>query len=68
KHTDAIQFIELLHTTLLDDPVTKLDDTALHRLQNPPCYQLTVDDDVICFGIESYFVLEHSAISSYESI
>ncbi|KAI6145300.1 hypothetical protein BKA82DRAFT_127433, partial [Pisolithus tinctorius] len=68
KHMDTIQFIKLLHTALLDDPITKLDDAALHRLQNPPHNQLTVDDDVICFGIKSYSALEHSAISSYESI
>ncbi|KAI6155007.1 hypothetical protein BKA82DRAFT_3952152, partial [Pisolithus tinctorius] len=63
-----IQFIELLRTASLDDPVAKLDDTALHRLRNLPRYRLTVDDDAIRFGIESYFALEHSAISSYESI
>ncbi|KAI6025983.1 hypothetical protein F5J12DRAFT_715953, partial [Pisolithus orientalis] len=63
-----IQFIELLCTTSLDDPVAKLDDAALHRLWNPPRDRLTVDDDAIRFGIESYFALEHSAISSYKSI
>ncbi|KIK16602.1 hypothetical protein PISMIDRAFT_15723 [Pisolithus microcarpus 441] len=36
KQTDALQFIKLLRTASLDDPVAKLDDFALSRLWNPP--------------------------------
>ncbi|KAI6147877.1 hypothetical protein BKA82DRAFT_140091, partial [Pisolithus tinctorius] len=68
KQTDAIKFIDLLTVASLDDPVAKLDDAALYRLCNPPHAQLTIDNDAICFGIETYFALEHSAISAYESI
>ncbi|KIO01782.1 hypothetical protein M404DRAFT_149465, partial [Pisolithus tinctorius Marx 270] len=63
-----VAFIKLLRAASLDDPVAKLDDAALHRLRNPPCTQLEIDDDTIHFGLEVYFSLEHSAISAYESI
>jgi len=32
KHTDALAFVDLLHTASLDDPIAKLNDTALYRL------------------------------------
>ncbi|KAI6002365.1 hypothetical protein F5J12DRAFT_722964, partial [Pisolithus orientalis] len=63
-----VAFIKLLHAASLDDPVAKLDDAALHRLCNPLCTQLEIDDDVICFGLKVYFSLKHSAILAYESI
>lgn len=68
KHTDAIQFIQLIYTASLNDPVAKLNDVALHRLHNPPHNWLIIDDNAICFGIESYLTLEHSAICSYKAI
>ncbi|KAI6025981.1 hypothetical protein F5J12DRAFT_965381, partial [Pisolithus orientalis] len=64
----AIKFIDLLTEASLDDPVAKLDDAALYRLRNPPRARLTIDNDAIRFRIETYFTLEHSAISAYESI
>ena len=68
KHTDALAFVDLLRTASLDDPIAKLNDTALYRLRHPPCTQLTIDDEAVRFGIETYFSLEHSMNSSYESI
>ncbi|KAL4063313.1 hypothetical protein J3A83DRAFT_4295151 [Scleroderma citrinum] len=68
KFMDAIECIELLCTASLDDPIAKLNDTLLDRLCNPPCTQLIIEDHAICFGIETYFALKHSAISAYESI
>ncbi|KIK13975.1 hypothetical protein PISMIDRAFT_53468, partial [Pisolithus microcarpus 441] len=63
-----LQFINLLRTASLDDPVAKLDDFALSRLWSPPRTRLTIEDDAIHFGIETYFALEHSAITAYEFI
>jgi len=68
KHMDALAFVDLLHTASLDDPIAKLNDTALYRLWHPPHTQLTIDDEAVRFGIKTYFSLEHSANSSYESI
>ncbi|KAG2090770.1 uncharacterized protein F5147DRAFT_586623, partial [Suillus discolor] len=58
-----------LQNASLDDPCSKLNAAALHRLCEPHQAPLEINQLVaIRFAISEYFALEHSAQDTYERI
>ncbi|KAG1801214.1 hypothetical protein EV424DRAFT_1436743, partial [Suillus variegatus] len=68
KMKDTIEFIRALQNASLDDPCSKLNAAALHRLREPHQASLEINQPAIRFAISEYFALEHSAQDAYERI
>ncbi|KAG2746110.1 hypothetical protein P692DRAFT_20637784, partial [Suillus brevipes Sb2] len=68
KMKNTIEFIRGLQNASLDDPCSKLNAAALHRLCEPHQAPLEINQPAICFAISEYFALEHSAQDAYERI
>lgn len=65
---NTIEFIHGLQNASLDDPCSKLNAAALHRLREPHQAPLEINQPAIRFVISEYFALEHSAQDAYERI
>lgn len=68
KMKNTIEFIRGLQNASLDDPCSKLNAAALHRLREPHQAPLEINQPAIRFAISEYFALEHSAQDAYERI
>ncbi|KAF9219048.1 hypothetical protein BS17DRAFT_687295, partial [Gyrodon lividus] len=57
-----------LRNASLEDAVSKLDEAALQRIQNPPQTTLQINASEICHSISTYLALKHSAQNAYEHV
>ncbi|KIK29823.1 hypothetical protein PISMIDRAFT_88326 [Pisolithus microcarpus 441] len=68
KLQETMQYIAALASATLNDPVTKLSQTALDRLRNPPCQPLWVDNPGHHHSISTYLATEHASKDAYDKI
>ncbi|KAG1736156.1 uncharacterized protein EDB91DRAFT_1022677, partial [Suillus paluster] len=63
-----MDYILALKNVSLEDPIAKLDDTALERLRNPPREPVVIDSLSIRHSISLYLALEHASQEAYNRI
>ncbi|KAG2348889.1 hypothetical protein BDR05DRAFT_973113 [Suillus weaverae] len=68
KMKETMEYILALRNASLEDPIAKLDDTALERLRNPPREPVVIDSPSIRHSISSYLALEHTSQEAYNRI
>ncbi|KAG1884124.1 hypothetical protein F4604DRAFT_1919966 [Suillus subluteus] len=68
KMKETMDYILTLNNASLEDPIAKLDDTALERLRNPPQEPVVIDSPSIRHSISSYLALEHASQEAYNRI
>ncbi|KIJ58220.1 hypothetical protein HYDPIDRAFT_178099 [Hydnomerulius pinastri MD-312] len=68
KMKETMEYVQAIRNASLEDPVSKLDDEALHRIRNPPQAPVVIDKPSIRHSISTYLALEHSSQISYDKI
>jgi len=68
KIKETMDYILALQNASLEDPIAKLDDTALERLCNPPREPVVIDSLSIQHSISLYLALEHASQEAYNRI